>query len=124
MIYDLLLIANVVLFIAVLVLLWLARRWEDLEDQFTRWAGIVGLVAGIATLATNVLVVTGPDLFEASGQWVLLLLSVAVLPIAVIVGSLLTLRDMRGGVATLVIGSCLWLLVCAVGVGVTLNGGF
>jgi hypothetical protein len=68
--------------------------------------------------------VSSPDLYEVTGQWFLLLATATALPIAVIVGSVLTLLDKRGGVPTLVISSCLWLLVCIVGFGITLNGGF
>jgi cytochrome bd-type quinol oxidase subunit 2 len=124
MVYDLVLLVNIVLYVGTLVLLVLARRWVERDEQFTRWAGILGLIAGTATLVTNVLVVTSPDLYEATGQWVLLLISVAALPIVVLVGAALTVWRKRGGVPMLVISSCLWLLVCAAGVGITLNGGF
>ncbi len=123
MFYDALSIAVIAMYVVALVLLGLAHWWDEQADQFERIAGILGLVAGLATLATNVITVTDGDLYEASADWVLLLVTATIVPVLTIVGAVMTLRGWRGGVPVLVTGACLWLVTCGVGFIVTLNGG-
>jgi len=118
-VFQILLLAG---YVSALVLLVLARRWEEQAESFTRIAAIIALVAAVLYLAVNLILVTAPDLVENSLSYYLLVFMAAVDPVATLVGAVLTLMKRQSGPFVLMLGIGAWLAYSVLGVVTTAAG--
>ncbi|MDF2461686.1 MAG: hypothetical protein K0S68_1089 [Candidatus Saccharibacteria bacterium] len=115
MFIDLITMAINAAFVAALVLVFLARRWEEQHAEFLRLAGWTGLAASAGALIANLVLALDPEFMSWSAGYVLLLLMSAIVPLLALTGSILILTKRRRGVRLLVAGSLLWLFTVAMG---------
>jgi len=112
--------------IAAIVLLILAWHTDD-DDRYERMArraAMIGGVAALLNLASQYVVLFGPDLRTMSWGFVVMLLLTAVSPGLIIGGAILIFQGRNIGLKLMAIGLGLWVLTTVLGYASVILGVF